>query len=303
MSGGAILVTGGSGQLAVALAEAAANRGVDVRRVGRPCLDFDRPARISAVFAASAPSLVVNAAAYTAVDAAEDDPDAAFRANRDGPAELARLCQAAGIPLIHVSTDYVFDGLKGAPYVETDATAPQGVYGASKLAGEDAVLAACARAIVLRTSWLYSPKGKNFVRTMLAAGQRNSRLNVVADQTGCPTTAHDLAEGILGIVARLMTSGWEDRYAGVYHVAGTGATTWHGLATATFDEAARHGMAIPAVAPIATAEWPTRAKRPPDSRLDCSKLAAMFGLRLPPWRDGLARTIDAIFASDPPRRG
>src|SRR5271165_4298640 len=292
-----ILVTGGSGQLATALTEAAPIPGLTVHRVGRPALDFDRPASIADVFAASAPSLVVNAAAYTAVDAAEDDADAAFRANRDGPAELARLCEAAGIPLIHVSTDYVFDGLKGAPYIETDATSPQGVYGASKLAGERAVLATCSRAIVLRTSWVYSPTGKNFVRTMLAAGQRNRLLRVVADQTGCPTGAQDLAQAVLGVAARLITGGWQDRYAGIYHAAGTGATTWHELAIATFEAAARHGMVMPAVAPIATDEWPTRANRPPDSRLDCGKLAGVFGLRLPPWRDGLERTVDAIYAT------
>jgi dTDP-4-dehydrorhamnose reductase len=294
---GPVLVTGGSGQLAVALADAAPARGLAVQRVGRPTFDFERPGSIAEVFTVSAPSLVVNAAAYTAVDAAEDDADAAFRANRDGPAELARLCGVAGIPLIHVSTDYVFDGLKGAPYVETDPVAPQGVYGASKLAGEQVVLATCSRAIVLRTSWIYSPVGRNFVRTMLAAGQRNNQLRVVADQIGYPTSALDLAQAILGIVSRLVTDGWQDRYAGVYHAAGTGAATWHDLATATFAAAARHGMTPPAVAPIATLEWPTRAKRPPDSRLDCSKLAAVFGLRLPPWQDGLARTVDAIFAA------
>jgi dTDP-4-dehydrorhamnose reductase len=292
-----ILVTGGSGQLATALSEAAAPHGLTVHRVGRPALDFDRPASIAEVFAAAAPSLVVNAAAYTAVDAAEDDAAAAYRANRDGPAELARLCNAAGIPLIHVSTDYVFDGRKGAPYVETDATAPQGVYGASKLAGEQAVLAGCSRAIVLRTSWVYSPGGKNFVRTMLAAGQRNSTLRVVADQTGCPTSSLDLAEAILGVAERLIDDGWQSRYAGIYHAAGAGATTWHELARATFEAAARHGQTVPTVVPITTDEWPTKARRPPDSRLDCAKLAAVFGLRLPPWRDALARTVDAIFAS------
>jgi dTDP-4-dehydrorhamnose reductase len=292
-----ILVTGGTGQLAVALTESAPLRELVVHRVGRPALDFDRPASVAEMFAAAAPSVVVNAAAYTAVDAAEDDVDAAFRANRDGPAELARLCEAAGIPLIQVSTDYVFDGHKGAPYHETDATAPQSVYGASKLAGEDAVLAACSRVIVLRTSWVYSPTGRNFVRTMLAAGQRNSQLRVVADQTGCPTSSQDLAHAILSMAGRLITGGWLDQYAGIYHAAGTGAATWHELATATFEAAARHGLAQPAVVPIATDEWPTRAKRPPDSRLDCGKLASVFGLRLPPWQDGLARTVDAIFAS------
>jgi dTDP-4-dehydrorhamnose reductase len=291
-----ILVTGGSGQLATALAEAAPMPGLAVRRVGRPALDFDRPASVTEVFAAAAPALVVNAAAYTAVDAAEDDPDAAFRANRDGPAELARLCEAAGTPLIHISTDYVFDGLKGAPYVETDATAPQGVYGASKLAGEKAVLAACSRAIVLRTSWVYSPTGRNFVRTMLAAGQRNRELRVVADQWGCPTSAPDLADAILGLAGRLATGGWEDRYAGLYHAAGAGATTWHGLATATFGAAARHGVVAPSVVPIGTDDWPTKVRRPANSRLDCGKLAGVFGLRLPSWQEGLARTVDAIFA-------
>jgi dTDP-4-dehydrorhamnose reductase len=288
-----ILVTGGSGQLATALADAALARGLTVRHVGRPVLDFDRPGSAAEVFAGGAPSLVVNAAAYTAVDAAEDDADAAFRANLDGPGELARLCEAAGIPLSHVSTDYVFDGLNGAPYVETDATAPQGVYGASKLAGEGAVLGACSRAIVLRTSWVYSPIGRNFVRTMLA-GQSNDRLRVVADQRKSSGGAPDRAAVTLGGAARLMAGGWQKRYAGIDHVAGTGATTWHDLAIATFAAATRHGVAVPAVVPIATAEWPTRAKRPPDSRLDCGRLEAVFGVRLPPWQEGLLRTVDAI---------
>ena len=292
-----ILIAGGSGQLAVALVEAAASRRLDVRSVGRPTLDFDRPASIAEVFEDIAPWLVINAAAYTAVDAAEDDADAALRANRDGPAELARLCEAAGIPLIHVSTDYVFDGTKGAPYVETDPTSPQGVYGATKLAGEQAVAAACSRSIVLRTSWVYSPRGKNFVRTMLAVGQKNPRLKVVADQRGCPTSASHLAEVIIAIAAQLADGGWRDRFAGVYHAAGTGETTWHGLATATFEAAARHGMTPPAVEPIATGQWPTKARRPPDSRLDCGKLESVFGLHLPPWRDGLDRTVDAIYAA------
>jgi dTDP-4-dehydrorhamnose reductase len=294
-----ILIAGESGQLAVALGEAAPAHGLAVRLVDRPVLDFDRPASIAAVFAETAPSLVINAAAYTAVDAAEDDADAAFRANRDGPAELARLCEAAGIPLIHISTDYVYDGLKGAPYLESDRTAPQGVYGASKLAGDQAVLAGCSRAIVLRTSWVYSPIGRNFVRTMLSVAQRTDRLRVVGDQKGCPTSAPDLAEAILTIAARIATDGWQDRFSGVRHAAGTGWTTWHGLAVATFELAARYGVAVPTVDPITTAEWPTRAQRPPDSRLDCDRLETVFGLRLPPWRDGLARTIDAVFATAP----
>jgi dTDP-4-dehydrorhamnose reductase len=297
--GGPILVTGRTGQLATALAEAAPAHRLAIQCIGRPELDFDRPGSIAEAFAASGPSLVVNAAAYTAVDAAEDDAAAAYRANRDAPAELARLCETAGIPLVHISTDYVFDGNKGAPYVETDPTAPQGVYGASKLAGEQAALAACSRTIVVRTSWVYSPVGKNFVRTMLAVGQRTKQLRVVADQRGCPTSAPDLAQAILHLAARLLTEGWMDQYAGIYHAAANGATTWHGLAVATFEAASRHGMTPPTVEPIVTADWPTKAKRPADSRLDCGKLAAVFGLRLPPWQDGLARAIAAIFAAQP----
>jgi dTDP-4-dehydrorhamnose reductase len=236
---------------------------------------------------------VVNAAAYTAVDAAEDNELAAYRANRDAPAELARLCNAAGIPLIHISTDYVFDGRKGAPYVETDAPSPQCVYGASKLAGERAVLMSCPSAVVVRTSWVYSPIGKNFVRTMLSISENNASIRVVADQIGCPTSAQDLADAVLGIAAHLL-DGARDRCAGIYHAAGSGAATWHEFATVIFAAAARHGRGAPRVEPIPTHEWPTKAVRPPDSRLDCGKLAAVFGLRLPPWRDSVARTVSTI---------
>jgi dTDP-4-dehydrorhamnose reductase len=289
---GPILVTGGTGQVASALAAAG---GDSVRVVGRPSFDFDRPESIVAAFRAAAPRLVVNAAAYTAVDAAEDDAEAAYRANRDGPGALAQLCAAAGVPLIHISTDYVFDGAKGAPYVETDRTAPTGVYGASKLAGEQAVLAAWSRTVVLRTSWVYAPEGKNFVRTMLRVGRERDRLRVVADQRGCPTTAADLAGAILAIAERLH-QGWRDSYAGVFHAAGSGETTWHGLAVATFEEAARFGARVPVVEAITTAEYPTKANRPADSRLDCGKLATVFEVRLPDWRGSLARTIEAVFA-------
>ena len=284
-----ILVTGGAGQVATELAARAADR---VRRVGRPDFDFDQPDTIAAVFDRVRPTLVVNAAAWTAVDAAEKEEAAALRANRDGPATLARLCAGAGIPLIHISTDYVFDGLKGAPYVETDPTSPTGVYGSSKLAGEHAVRG-YDRAVVLRTSWVYAAVGKNFVRTMLGAAQKTSTLKVVADQQGCPTNAGDLAHAILAVAARV-GAGWQADYAGVFHAAGTGSTTWHGLAIAAFEEAARHGRPMPTVTPIATADWPTPAKRPPDSRLDCAKLARVFDVRLPDWRPTLARTVDAI---------
>jgi dTDP-4-dehydrorhamnose reductase len=290
-----IMVTGGSGQLATSLAHLGGDR---IHRAGRPEFDFDVPETIEAVFRQSQPDLVVNAAAYTAVDAAETNEAAATRANRDGPEELARLCAAAGVPLIHVSTDYVYDGTKSSPYIESDPTAPRSVYGATKLAGEAAVLASGARAIVLRTAWVYAATGRNFVRTMLALGQTRDELRVVADQHGCPTAAGDLALAILAIATRIEADGWRDSHAGVFHAAGSGETTWHGLALAVFEEASRHGKQVPSkVLAIPTAEYPTPARRPANSRLDCSRLQAEFGIRLPHWRDSLTHTIDEIFAA------
>ncbi len=300
MQGGPILVTGGSGQLARALLDAAGSHAGQSRPVhvaGRPDFDFDQPDRLPALLAKMAPSLVINAAAYTAVDRAETEPEAADRANHLGPAMLAAYCAQAGIPLIHVSTDYVFDGLKGAPYTEADPTNPTGVYGATKLAGERAVLAACERAMVLRTSWVYGAVGKNFVLTMLNAATRNRKLRVVADQIGNPTAASDLAAAILGIVARL-EDGWLPEYAGLFHASGTGSTSWHGLATAAFAAAAAHGLTPPEVEPIATADWPTPVRRPPDSRLDCRRLEQVFGQRLPPWDVTLGLVVERMF-TDP----
>ncbi len=296
MAAAPLLITGGQGQLARALETAAAVASIAAVRVGRPRFDFDRPESIAAVMRETKPSLVVNAGAYTAVDAAETDAAAALRANRDGPAQLAALAAASGIPLIHVSTDYVFDGTKGAPYVESDPVAPSGVYGASKQQGEAAVLASGARAMVLRTSWVYAPSGKNFVLTMLNAAKRTDRLRVVADQKGCPTAAADLAEAIVRIVAAIRRDGWQDRYQGIFHVVGTGWTTWHGLATALFEHASAHLARVPVIEPIGTADWPTPAKRPPDSRLGCDKLEATFGFKLPGWQRSLCHTVDAILA-------
>ncbi len=293
MNGGPILVTGGTGQVARALERLAGGRAM--LRVGRPGFDFDHPEGVRPALREITPSLIVNAAAYTAVDKAESEPAAADRANHLGPALLAAYCAEAGIPLIHISTDYVFDGLKGTPYVETDATSPTGVYGATKLAGEQAVAASGARAVVLRTSWVYAATGKNFVLTMLNAAKKTNALRVVADQRGCPTTADDLAGAILAIADRLATDR-DDAFGGVYHAAGTGEATWHGLAEAVFARAERHGLARPTVTPISTQDWPTPARRPPDSRLDCGKLRRTFGLALPDWRDSVDRTVDAVFA-------
>ena len=290
--GAPILVTGGAGQLATSLERLGGPR---IHRVGRPVFDFDRPDTIEAVFAAAAPGAVVNAAAWTAVDAAEQEAEAAARANRDGPALLARLCGGAGIPLIHVSTDYVFDGNKGSPYREDDPISPTGVYGRTKAEGEEAALAANPRTIVLRTAWVYSATGKNFVRTMINAA-KNPVLRVVGDQRGSPTASDDLATAILAILSRVERNGWEERFAGIYHATGSGETTWHGLAVAALEEAGRHGRTMPEVQSIRTEDWPTPARRPPDSRLDCGKLQHVFGVRLPAWRDSLSRTVDELLA-------
>ena len=286
-----ILVTGGNGQVAT---ELAASGGGRVVRVGRPEFDFDRPETIAATFNRLRPAAVVNAAAWTAVDLAETAEAAAYRANRDGPAVLAQLCAAVDVPLIHLSTDYVFDGRKPTPYVETDPTGPMGVYGRSKLAGEAAVLAVGGRAAVLRTAWVYNATGKNFVRTMLAAALKTDTLRVVADQRGCPTNAADLATAILAMLDRM--AAWRAEYAGVFHAAGSGSVTWHGFAEAIFEEAAKLGRRRATVLPIETADWPTPAARPLNSCLDCTKLREVFGVTMPPWRPSLNRTIATILS-------
>jgi dTDP-4-dehydrorhamnose reductase len=294
---GPILITGGSGQLGHELAKEAQARGLDFISVSRPEFDFDQPETIDACFSAAKPCLVINAAAYTAVDAAEMNPAAAERANTAAPARLARLCANAGISFIHVSTDYVFSGDKGAPYLESDPTDPLGVYGATKLAGELAVLATDARAIILRTSWVYSAHGKNFARTMFNAARKTNALRVVGDQKGSPTAAADLAGVILDIVA-LLKSGWRDEYRGVFHATNAGETTWHGFACAIFDAARPFGLASPTVTSITTADWPTPAKRPMDSRLDCTKLFQAFGLKLPLWQSSLPAIVQQLLMLD-----
>jgi dTDP-4-dehydrorhamnose reductase len=288
MSG--ILVTGGTGQLATALGRAAPGR---VRIAGRPTIDFDRPETLDTLFDAGVPLVLVNAAAWTAVDAAEAEPEAARRANADGPARLAALCQRHGTRLIHISTDYVFDGDKGAPYTEADATNPTGVYGATKLAGELAVREAAPGAIILRTAWVYAEGGRNFVRTMLNAARRNAHLRVVTDQRGCPTNADDLAQAVLAVAAAAEQGG----PGGIYHAAGTGEATWHGFAEAIFAAARPFGWPVPTVEPIATADWPTPARRPADSRLDGTRLYETFGVRLPAWQPSLERAVAAICAT------
>lgn len=283
-----ILVTGASGQLGHALVQRLAARGVAFNAVQRPVFDFEQPDTITACFEQAKPRVVINAAAYTAVDKAQSEPEAARAGNHTGPLALARLCEAADIPLIHVSTDYVFDGNKAAPYVESDQTAPTGVYGATKRDGEEAILATSAKAVILRTAWVYSDYGKNFAKTMIAAGRKMPVLRVVADQHGTPTSAGDLADAILAITDQINATGWRPDYRGIFHATNAGETTWYGFAQAIFEEAAKLGYQPPQVQPIRTEEWPTPTRRPPDSRLDCTKLTQVFGVELPAWRESLA---------------
>lgn len=291
---GPILITGGSGQLATCLERAAGH--LTVRRIGRPEFDFEALDAIPGLLANIAPRMIINAAAYTAVDKAESEPAAADRANHLGPKVIADYAARADIPMIHISTDYVFDGAKGAAYVETDSPSPTGVYGATKLAGEQAVLAAHPRSIVLRTSWVYSAMGRNFLLTMLNAAKRLPKLRVVADQIGNPTNADDLADAIITISDMIDRDGWRDDYHGVFHASGSGFTSWHGFATAIFRHAAANRAPVPEVEAIATTDWPTPAHRPADSRLDTSRLGQVFGVQLPPWDASLKKTIDTIFS-------
>ena len=284
-----LLIAGAQGQLARAMIELApAAADVTAFAVGRPALDLTAPASVLSALADFKPDVIVNAAAYTAVDRAEQEPEAAMALNAEGPARLAEAAARRGAVLVHISTDCVFDGAKPTPYVEDDPTAPLSAYGRSKLAGEEAVRAAAERHIILRTSWVFSPYGTNFVRTMLRSATERDELRVVDDRTGCPTYAPHLAQAILD-VARAATNGGDAW--GTYHAAGAGAVTWCGFAREIMRlSAARGGPSVPVV-PIPTAAYPTAAARPVNSRLDCGKLARNFGITLPPWEAGLAACV------------
>ena len=288
-----ILVAGAEGQLARALRECATRQRTHTLLTrGRPDFDLRQPTALAQVVGEVRPDLIVNAAAYTAVDRAESDAASAFAINRDGAAALAAAAAAHDCPIIHISTDYVFDGAKLGEYREDDATGPSGVYGRSKLEGEKAVATANPQHLILRTAWVYAAYGANFVRTMLRLATERPELRVVADQRGNPTYAPHLAEAILSIAA--CSAGKHSAPWGVYHAAAAGATTWHEFACAIVHAAGGLGIAPVPVLPITTAEFPTPAKRPANSCLDCSKLERAFGVRLPHWRDGLQACIAAL---------
>ncbi len=290
-----LLITGWQGQLARSLAEAATRRPeISALSIGRPALDLCVHPSILRSLADNTPDVIVNTAAYTAVDRAESEPDAAFALNRDGAGLLARAAAARGIPIVHISTDYVFDGAKSTPYLESDPTAPLNVYGTSKLAGEQVVAAANRRHVILRTAWVHSPFGQNFVKTMLRLAAERPRLKVVADQLGNPTYAPHLAAAILDLAISLPGRPDNDPAWGLYHAAGSGETTWHGLATELFARSRALGGPAVGVDPIPATSYPTPAARPANSRLDCSRLQATFGLRLPNWQEGVETCVTRL---------
>jgi dTDP-4-dehydrorhamnose reductase len=287
-----ILITGREGQLARCLAERAAlDPTVSLVHAARPEVDLATPGQLDQAIARARPDIVINTAAYTRVDDAEEAPDLAFRINADAAGETAMAAARLGIPIIQISTDYVFDGGKRTPYAEDDATGPINLYGRSKLAGEELVRAANADHCIVRTSWLYSPFGRNFVRTMVAAGAKGGTLSVVGDQFGSPTSAFDLAEGIMRIA-----SSWTGKQPvrGTYHLANRGEASWFDLAVAVQKEAAARGMGGAVVKPIMTSEWPTRAQRPIYSVLDTNKIETAMGWTMPDWRVAVATVVERL---------
>ncbi len=292
-----LLIAGWQGQLARALVELAPGAtDIDALAVGRPALDICEAATITRAMTDFRPDVIINTAAYTAVDKAETEPAAAFALNRDGARMLAEAAAKRGAAIIHVSTDYVFDGAKPSAYVEDDATAPLNVYGRSKLEGEQAVAAANPRHVIVRTSWVHSATGANFVRTMLRLAAERPKLTVVDDQIGSPTYAPHLAEAVLGIARRIATSPSTGSW-GVYHAAGTGTVTWCGLAREALRVSSSLGGPSVPVDPIPTSAYPTPARRPMNSRLDCGRLERTFGIKLPPWESGVADGVRRLLAA------
>lgn len=288
-----ILVVGAWGQLGSELLGQAAGNNVQAVGVDVDEIDITDADSAGRVIARIQPSVVVNAAAYTNVDKAESEPERAYAVNCDGPGNLAAICGNAGIPLVHISTDFVFDGRKSRPYTEDDPPGPLGVYGKSKADGEKAVQAHTSRFIIIRTSWLYSPHGHNFVKTMLRLGSEKREISVVADQQGSPTSAADFAEAVLRVVHRLGVS--DDNRWGVYHYCGRGVTSWHGFAQEIFDIARRHGLqAVPSVIPISTRQYPTPAQRPGYSVLDCHRITRTFGIEPRPWTESLEKVVAGL---------
>jgi len=288
-----ILLTGAKGQLGWEILKQAPDSACDCIGIDIAEADLTDPVQVDRVIDAARPDLLINAAAYTQVDAAETDVETAFAVNRDAAAHLAASCAAAYIPMVHISTDFVFDGKQSVPYVETDPVAPLSVYGRSKAAGEEVVRQALDRHLIIRTAWLYGVRGHNFVKSMLRLGRENRELRVVSDQIGCPTFAADLAGALLTVCRRIQSQSqipW-----GTYHLCGRGTVSWHGFAQHIFKIAHRLDLVTAVkVTPISTAAYPTPAPRPAFSAMACEKIHTGFGIEAPPWQDSLETMLKRL---------
>jgi dTDP-4-dehydrorhamnose reductase len=289
---GRIAIVGGSGQLARALAAGARLQGLDAVTLCRPHIDLERPQTLAPALDAARPVLVINAAAFTAVDQAESQEARALMVNAAAPAEMARWCAASSAWLLHVSTDYVFDGSASSPYPPDHPARPLNAYGRTKAAGEALIRAGLARHLIVRTAWLYDATGRNFLTTMLGLAAGRDEITVVADQKSAPTYAADLATGLLAMAARVLAAP-ADAPSGTFHLTGAGQTSWYGFAEAIFAAWAARGHKAPRLTPTTTARWPTPARRPLYSVLDCTATAGTFAIALPHWRDGLERCFAA----------
>jgi dTDP-4-dehydrorhamnose reductase len=291
-----ILVTGTAGQFVSAITSLETSH--EIVTLGRPEADLAAPETLRAPIERLRPDLILSSAAYTQVDRGESEPDAAFRINAEAPAELARIARTLDVPLLHISTDFVFDGTKGAPYIESDATHPLNVYGASKRAGEEAIAAEYGNHAIARTAWVYSRFGNNFVKTMLRLAESRDALTVVADQKGCPTSAVELAGVLIKMGERLKTDA-APGLRGLFHVTGEGGTSWAGFAEAIFAGLKARGGKSVSVMPIPATDYPLPAKRPADSRLNCDKLKKIYGLGLDPWRVSLDACLNELITPAP----
>ena len=284
------LILGSSGQVGRELSRSLQSLGRGAALSRQQC-DLAVAGEVAEAIARHEPDVVINAAAYTAVDRAEDEPQSAYRVNADAVEELARACAERNVPLVHYSTDYVYSGQGDKPFQEDDATGPLSVYGKSKLAGEQAIARAGARALIFRTSWVYASHGSNFVKTMLRLGRERDDLSVIDDQIGAPTWAATIADVTALALYAWQREQWSPSLAGVYHLTASGATSWHGFAEAVFEEALALQLIdraeMPRVAPIPSADYPQKAPRPKNSRMDLARLEQAFGLSMPDWRDAL----------------
>ncbi|MCB8818945.1 dTDP-4-dehydrorhamnose reductase [Microvirga rosea] len=293
-----IVVVGQEGQVAKSLGERAPLHGIAVTLVGRPMLDLASPSNAAEVLAEAGGDVIVNAAAYTAVDQAEREPELANAINGDGAGAIARAAAAMNVPVVQLSTDYVFDGAAPEPYREDSRPQPLSVYGSSKLLGEQAVADATDNHAILRTAWIYSPFGKNFVKTMLRLAHDRDEVAVVADQIGSPTSALDLADGIITVCRHLVLHPEDPALRGTFHMTGTGKASWADFAAAIFEHSARLGGPSARVRPIPTSEYPTPARRPAQSQLDGSRLAAVHGVTLPFWRTSLETCVTRLLTEN-----